>query len=153
MTDAGGKTSQAPAQVERPLIRPDTTEEEWRLGQVYQECQAQYGLAKYMIKNEGDGRNEGGSWKGYKGGNDKLWRAALKACASKEPGTLPQRAAREDPEYQDKYEKWLKCMRSHGLKVSATPENPGIFAFDEGLPPDSQMKWIKKCEADAFVAK
>jgi hypothetical protein len=94
VTEAGGTTSQAPVQVERPLIRPDTTEEEERrLGQLYQECQAQYGLAKYMLKNDN------GSWKGYKGGNDKLWRAAEKACASKQPETLPERAAREDPEY------------------------------------------------------
>ncbi|MCX4907001.1 hypothetical protein [Streptomyces sp. NBC_00878] len=148
VTEPSGKSSQAPAQAERPLIRPDTTEEEeTRLGQLYQECQAQHGLAKYMIKNED------GTWKGYKGGNDELWEKAKKACASKEPETLPQRAAREDPEFQDKNEKWLKCMRSHGLKVSAAADNPGMIAFDDGLPPDSQMKWIKKCEADAFVAK
>ena len=144
----GGKASPSPAQLERPLIRPDTTdEEETRLNQLYLDCQAQHGLTPYMMKNED------GSWKGYKGGNDPLRDKARQACASKEPETLPERAAREDPEYQDKFDKWISCMRSHGLKVSAAPDSPGVFAFDKGLPPDNLFKWVKKCEADAFVTK
>ena len=152
VTQPGDKQSQtpeqSPAQAERPLIRPDTTEEEeWRLVQVHQECQALYGLEPYMIKNDD------GSWKGYKGGNDKLWKEALKACASKEPEPLPARVAKEDPNWKDKYRKWLKCMESHGMDVEPTWDTPGYFAFTHGLPPVSKTKWIKKCEAEAYVVE
>jgi hypothetical protein len=141
--------SQTAEQVERPLIRPDTTEEEeWRLGQVYQDCQAQHGLANYMLKNDD------GSWKGYKGGNDKLYKAALKACASKEPETLPDRVAKEDPNWKDKYRQWISCMQSHGIAAEPSWDSPGYFALAGGrLPTASQEKWVKKCEADAYVAK
>ncbi|ASQ99829.1 hypothetical protein [Streptomyces sp. 11-1-2] len=149
----GDKKSDEAVQVERPLIRPDTSkEEEWRLTQVHLDCLSQQGLK--MIKNKGgetDGTYKGIDTRAEK--NQNKIAAAKKVCAAKEPETLPQRAAREDPEYQDKYDKWLKCMRSHGLKVSATPDQPGIFSFDEGLPPADKEKWVKKCEAEAFVAK
>lgn len=142
----GGKGSQDPAQPERPLIRPDTSrEEERRLNQVYQDCLAQQGLRMY--------KDTDGSYRGISEQNKAKVATAKKACASKEPETLPQRAAREDPEYQDKYDHWLKCMRSHGLKVSATPDAPGAFSFPDGLPSEDKEKWIKKCEAEAFVVK
>jgi hypothetical protein len=141
--------SQTAVQAERPLIRPDTTkEEEGRLWDVYLDCQAQHGLANYMIKNED------GSWKGYKGGNDKLYNAALKACASKEPQTLPDRVAKEDPNWKDKYRQWISCMQSHGIAAEPSWDSPGYFALTDGrLPTVSQEKWVKKCEADAYVAK
>jgi hypothetical protein len=144
VNDDSRKQSQAPAEVERPLIRPDTSkEEEWRLVQVHMDCIAQQGVKMY--------KNDDGSYKGHDSSSTKA-KAALEKCRSKEPETLPQRAAREDPEYQDKYERWLKCMRSHGLKVS--PAENGFFSFDDGdMGTPEQSKWIKKCEAEAFVQK
>lgn len=138
------------AQVERPLIRPDTSqEEEERLWQVYYDCLAQQGLK--LAKNEGEGYE--GTYKGIAEQDQKKVQAAKKGCAAKEPETLPERASREDPKYQDKYDKWLDCMRSHGLKVEAAPDQPGTFGFTEGLPPESKAKWIRKCEAEAFVTE
>ncbi|MFF1277541.1 hypothetical protein ACFVZC_29720 [Streptomyces marokkonensis] len=144
-----GDGKKEPAKAERPLIRPDTSEEEeWRLVQVYYDCLAKQGLK--MAKNHG-GEYEG-TYKGIIEEDPAKITAANKVCGSKEPETLPERAARNDPEYHDKYDKWLTCMRSHGLKVQATPDEPGIFAFEEGLPPEDKAKWVKKCEAEAFVA-
>ncbi|KES04929.1 hypothetical protein BU52_23090 [Streptomyces toyocaensis] len=146
--DDGKKEPGQPAKAERPLIRPDTSEEEeWRLVQVYYDCLAKQGLK--MAKNHG-GEYEG-TYKGILEQDPAKITAANKVCGGKEPETLPERAARNDPEYHDKYDKWLTCMRSHGLKVQATPDEPGVFAFEEGLPPESKAKWVKKCEAEAFV--
>jgi hypothetical protein len=144
VNDDSRKESQAPGQVERPLIRPDTSkEEEARLVQVHIDCIAQQGVKTY--------KNDDGAYKGYDNSSTKA-KAAEETCRSKEPETLPQRAAREDPEYQDKYESWLKCMRSHGLEVS--PAENGFFSFDDGdMGTPEQQKWIKKCEAEAFVKK
>lgn len=140
------KQSQAPATVERPLIRPDTSkEEEWRLIQVHLDCVAQQGIK--MVKNKDDG-----SWKGPADTEEKV-HAAYKVCVSKEPESLPARTARKDPGWKDKYRQWIKCMRSHGLNVEPTWDTPGTFSWPDGLPPGSTEKWIKKCEAQAYVVE
>ncbi|WP_217167694.1 hypothetical protein [Streptomyces sp. AC512_CC834] len=111
-----------------------------------------------MVKNHGGEYDD--TYKGIDGRLEKdqaKISAARKTCAAKEPETLPQRAAGEDLEYQDKYQdkydKWLECMRSHGIKVEAAPDDPGSFGFTEGLPAADKEKWVKKCESEAFVAK
>ncbi|MFF0516788.1 hypothetical protein [Streptomyces sp. NPDC004250] len=149
----GDKQQEEAAQVERPLIRPDTSDEEKdRLEQVYLDCLAQQDLR--MVTNKG-GEYEGT----YKGIDTRVEKDqakiadARKKCAAKEPETLPQRSAREDPEYHKKFDKWLDCMRSHGMKVEASPDNPGTFGFPEGLPPADKQRWVEKCESEAFVAK
>ncbi|MFF6995789.1 hypothetical protein ACFY93_12645 [Streptomyces sp. NPDC008313] len=151
VTGGDKKPKEAATRAERPLIRPDTSaEEEDRLIQVYTSCLEQHGYKKL---------------KGYSGKvgdpdkpdpatlarNEAKFAPAQKACAAKEPEELWQRAYREDPEYQDKFDKWLTCMRSHGLEVAPSPDDPGTFSFEGGLPPADKEKWVDKCEAEAFA--
>ncbi|WP_217167693.1 hypothetical protein [Streptomyces sp. AC512_CC834] len=141
------------AKVERPLIRPDTSaEEEERLFQIYTGCLEQHGYKKL----EGYSGRVGDPDKpdpATLSRNEAKFAPARKACAAKEPEELWQRAYREDPEYQDKFGTWLKCMRSHGLEVAPSPDDPGTFAFEDGLPPANEAKWVDKCEAEAFTGK
>ncbi|WP_314411259.1 hypothetical protein [Streptomyces sp. DSM 40484] len=138
--DKGGSPS---AQVEQPLIRPDTSEEEQdRLWQVYYDCLEQHGLRM--------SKNKDGSYRGLNLNGQEKQAAAEDKCRQKEPETLPIRAAREDPEYGDKRDHWLKCLKSHGIEAIV---EGGMLAFEKGLPPADKIKWIKYCETEAFVVK
>ncbi|MGW4102555.1 hypothetical protein [Streptomyces sp. NPDC004976] len=152
VTGGDEKPVEPATRAERPLIRPDTSaEEKERLFQVYSSCLEQHGYKKlegYSGKM-GDPKPD----PAVLARNEAKFAPAQKACAAKEPEELWQRAYREDPEYQDKFDKWLKCMRSHGLKVAPSPDDPALFSFEDGLPPTDKAKWVDKCEAEAFVAK
>ncbi|MFD5425450.1 hypothetical protein [Streptomyces sp. NPDC127084] len=133
------------AQVERPLIRPDTSdEEEHRIDQLYQDCLAKQGVK--MLKNDD------GSYKGvFDRDTDPRYPEAQKKCQSKEPETLTQRSAREDPDFRDKADRWVRCLRSHD--VVATVDDEGFLSFDDGSNLEHKIKWADKCEAEVFLAK
>ncbi|MDX3319693.1 hypothetical protein PV415_22565 [Streptomyces sp. ME03-5684b] len=153
VTGGDKKPTEAAPQAERPLIRPDTSaEEEDRLIQVYTSCLEQHGYKKlegYSGKVGDPNKPDSATL----ARNEARFAPAQKACAAKEPEELWQRAYREDPEYQDKFDKWLKCMRSHGLEVAPSPDDPGTFSFEDGLPPVNEEKWVDKCEAEAFTGE
>ncbi|WP_399896338.1 hypothetical protein ACGH7X_41200 [Streptomyces sp. BBFR51] len=153
VTGGDRKPTGAATQAERPLLRPDTSaEEEERLHQVYLSCLEQHGYKKlegYSGK-VGDPRKPDAATVAR---NEEKFAPAQKACAAKEPEELWQRAYREDPQYQDKFDKWLKCMRSHGLKVAPAADDPGILSFDQGLPSADMQKWVDTCEAQAFTGE
>lgn len=147
VTDPSAKPTQVLTQVERPLIRPDTSDEEAdRLDQIYQGCLQQHGL--HMDKN-----TEGSFRGSYTDTDSTKIAAAKKACASKQPETLPERDARQNPAWKDKYVKWINCMNAHGLDVVATYDTPGEFGFVKGLPPENKEKWVNVCESQAYVTK
>lgn len=126
---------------ERPLIRVDTSDaEKTALTQAWFSCQAKLG-AKV------DSRSADGSIRAIK---DPVPDSIVKACAAKEPETVPQRSARLDPDYQNKMDKWVACVRSHGIKAGSDADNAGFISFDGGLPPDSAFHWIDSCQAEAF---
>ncbi|MFK4149288.1 hypothetical protein [Streptomyces sp. NPDC004065] len=138
------EASSSPAKVERPLIRPDTSEEEKdRLNQVYQDCLAKHGAK--MLKNED------GSWKGAFRSGDPKYPAAQRACAHKERETLTMRSAREDPQFREKADRWVACLRKHD--VVATVGDDGLLAFPDGTNLDHNIEWADKCEAEVFLAK
>ncbi|WP_328564955.1 hypothetical protein [Streptomyces coelicoflavus] len=138
---------------ERPLIRPDTSaEEQERLTQIYRSCLEEHGykrLEGYSGKVGDPDKPDAATL----ARNEEKFAPAQKACAGKEPEELWQRAYREDPEYQDKFDKWLTCMRSHGLKVAPSADDPGLFSFEEGLPPAGMEQWVDTCEAEAFAGE
>ncbi|MFD4350365.1 hypothetical protein ACFWQ6_36785 [Streptomyces coelicoflavus] len=140
------------AQAERPLIRPDMTQEdEERLFRVWESCLAKNGYKKnteYSGKM-GDPQPDSATLEKMQA----QYEAAQKVCAAKEPERLWERARREDPDYQDKFDKWLKCAQSSGVKVGRSPEDPGILAYEDGLPPADQLKKVADCEAEAFAGK
>ncbi|GHC33593.1 hypothetical protein GCM10010348_70640 [Streptomyces anthocyanicus] len=140
------------AQAERPLIRPDMTQEdEERLFRVWESC-----MAKNGYKRDDEYTGEVGGPKPDSATVEKWgeqYEAAQKVCAAKEPERLWERARREDPEYQDKFDKWLECAQSSGVKVGRSPEDPGILAYEDGLPAADQLKKVADCEAEAFSGK
>ncbi|WP_431773300.1 hypothetical protein [Streptomyces cucumeris] len=143
---AEGKKKPASAgKEERPLLRQDAGDEENdRLWDVYYDC-----LAKEGVKMA---KNRTGGYSGiYDAEKDAKFPAGQKKCGQKEPEMLSWRAAREDPDYRDKADKWLKCLSSHGIK--ATAGDDGMLALEDGLPPANKSKWLEKCEAQAFLEK
>ncbi|WP_406002901.1 hypothetical protein [Streptomyces sp. NBC_00829] len=138
------KASPSPsAQNERPLIRPDTSEgEEHRVSQVWMDCLSKKGVKMLM--------NADGSYKGpFR--QDAPYKEAQKTCGSKEPELLEMRAAREDPEFREKADRWEKCLRAHDVK--ATVQDDGLLALDDSNVDEHAFTWAKKCEAEAFLAK
>ncbi|MFG2195856.1 hypothetical protein [Streptomyces sp. NPDC048639] len=139
------KESSSAAKVERPLLRPDSSDEEQsRLWDVYYDC-----LDKQGVKMS---KNEDGSYKGINDADtDPKFPAGQKKCGQKEPEMLSWRSAREDPDFRNKADKWLKCLSSHGIE--ATVGDDGMLALENGLPPAGKDKWLGKCEAEAFMVK
>ncbi|MFD7612466.1 hypothetical protein [Streptomyces sp. NPDC059828] len=139
------KEASPAAQVERPLIRPDSSdEEEVRLWEVYYACMAKQGVKV--------AKNKEGSYAGLMDGDkDPKFPAGQKKCGQLEPERLSWRSARVDPDFRDKADKWLKCLSSHGVK--ATVGDDGMLAFDDGSDFDKAFEWADKCEAEVFLAK
>ncbi|GII29807.1 hypothetical protein [Planotetraspora mira] len=134
----------ASASAERPLIRADTSDEEFnRLWQLYYGCLRDEGIPTL---------NQNGHLKPMDDGGPK-YAPQREACAPKQPEDYKDRLARTDPsEYQDRFRAWIECMRSKGMKVS--PAKGGGFQFDD----DSRMteeafRISDECEAEAFGGK
>jgi len=125
------------AAVERPLIRPDTSDEEKdRLDQLWNECRKANG-AKMEI---------------YQGEEivDKTApesERATEKCVNKLPEDLWERAKRTDPLYEDKLRAWVKCIQSHGIKAKAEGK---FLSYEKGLPSEAEQKFVDQCEMDAF---
>ncbi|MET8449053.1 hypothetical protein [Streptomyces sp. NPDC005209] len=125
----------------RPLIRPDTSDEESdRVFNVYYECLQRNGVK--MLK-QGDRLKPIDTGRKTEGARKKCWQ--------KEPEYLTERAAREDPEFHEKMDRWVNCLRDHGIKAIALDD--GTLNLPDNLPPYPQSQWLDKCELKAFVAK
>lgn len=138
-------TGEKPAkQVERPLVRPDSSDEEQlRVWRVYYDCMAKQGVEV--------GKNKEGDLSGIKDRDkDPKFPAGQKKCGHLEPETPSWRSAREDPDFRNKADKWVKCMRSHG--AVATVGDDGMFALDDATV-HVGLEWSDKCEAEVFLAK
>jgi hypothetical protein len=129
----GSTPAAAPSPSERPLVRPDaTTEERVALNQPWEAC----------MKKEG--ANSG----------DKLrthYEAASKKCEYLNPEEPWQRAKRLDPNYLDKFDKWISCAKSKGVEVNSTAD--GFLSYPHGLPPENQQKLLDECQIKAFNVK
>ncbi|MFJ3233704.1 hypothetical protein [Streptomyces sp. NPDC086787] len=141
----GGKDgTQAPQQSQdvRPLIRPDTSDEESsRVFYLYYECLQRNGVK--TIK-------QGEVLKPLESSGP-VFEKAHKQCWQKEPEYLAERASREDPEYHDKMDRWVRCLSEHGVR--AVVGEKGNIVLPDNLPPEPKAQWIDKCELQAFVAK
>lgn len=144
---AGASPTASPgagAPQERPLLRPDASdEEEDRLYDVYWTCLSDHGVPGYKKSEDGDVL---AAPKAAPGGGGEDDPAALAACANVEPEAPWQRAQRTDPRYADKLRDWITCVRSHGIDAF---EEDGFLAF-ESLPSDDKMKLVDECEMKAF---
>ncbi|MDR7279234.1 hypothetical protein [Catenuloplanes atrovinosus] len=142
---ATATASASPAASERPLLRPDTTqEEEDRLYDVYFACMGKYGSPRHA-PTSGDAAEPAPAPADPE--YEKAMEAAQKACEHLEPEKPWQRAQRTDPEYADKLRDWITCIRSHGIEAW---ESDGFVAF-ESLPPDDKLKLVDECEVKAFA--
>jgi hypothetical protein len=138
----------SPAAHQRPLERADTTDEErTQLMQPYFKCLTDHGLT--VAKNaQGLPIGEGHVQPPGKDSG----RITLDCQREYYPETVPERAAREDPDYRDKFDKWLSCMRKKGLDVQAEPDNPGMFGFTHGMPGGDVESIVRNCQKQAFNA-
>ncbi|MCW2506842.1 MAG: hypothetical protein JWO79_5126 [Actinomycetia bacterium] len=143
----GTSPAPSPAAHQRPLERADTTPDELtQLLQPYFKCLTDHGL--YVTRNAqglavGEGRT-------HPPGKD-YGRISLDCQKQYYPETVPERAAREDPAYRDKFDRWLSCMRKKGLDVQAEPDNPGMFGFTHGMPGEVGPI-VRDCQKQAFNA-
>jgi hypothetical protein len=138
-------SASSPAPPQRPLIRPDTSdEEEDRLNEIFFRCMVDHGDPDYTAKDK--------AAKGLDPGqverDPAATRKALAACENKEPETLWQRSKRLDPDYGDKLRDWITCIRSHGIDAF---EEDGMLAY-ESLPPENQLDQVDACEQKVFAA-
>ncbi|MDP9799452.1 hypothetical protein J2S43_007964 [Catenuloplanes nepalensis] len=118
---------------ERPLLRPDATqEEEDRLLNTYYACLKEHGVDITQRGSDATAQN---------------WDAASAACAHLEPEALWERAERTDPHYADRLRDWVTCIRAHGIDAW---EHDGHLNF-ESLPPEEQMPLVDECQAKAFA--
>lgn len=140
-------TSPSP-QVERPLIRPDTSrEEEDRLYAVYQQCLEANGLPKGVRAPENGGGDAPPVAGPPESAEDQAAaRKAAEACAALEPEELWERSMRLDPTYRDKLQVWVKCLQDKGVDAYADGDS---LMLNDGLPPGNE---IRECEAEAFTA-
>lgn len=137
--------AQAPVSGERPLMRPDMSEEDqWRLTNKHMACVESHGIKMLM--------NADGSYKGVnEDSTSPKVVEAYKKCQNLEPETLANRAKRTDPLFLEKADKWVKCIRSHGIELA--PSEPGQIAFPDGLPSEDKLPWVGKCEIEVFAGK
>ena len=132
-------------EVEGPLIRYDTSEEEEdRLHRAYLLCLRAQGLP-IPLDQDGNPINKFRA-------DPKKNKKELAACASKEPETVPDREKRKNPGvYQDHLRQWVKCMQDKGQKVVLIPPD-GWGTSDEvtasGWTPDFRI--VNRCQNKVF---
>jgi len=141
--DGAGGTAVAttPPEVQGPLIRYDTSdEEEARLRRAYSACL----------------EREGVPWasKGVSQDRETLtkYQKQLRACASKKPESVPDREQRKNPAaFKQDLREQIRCMKDRGLDVIAIPPD-GWGVTDEaaarGYVPDFTV--VKQCQLKAF---
>ncbi|MFD3307513.1 hypothetical protein [Streptomyces sp. NPDC058694] len=81
----------------------------------------------------------------------------FKACEAKHPITPPELDPNKNPEYEDDFRAWVRCMNDKGLKVVALPDGAGwTWADEQGpvTPGSAQANQIEAdCQNEAFSAK
>ncbi|MFI5843504.1 hypothetical protein ACIA8K_27740 [Catenuloplanes sp. NPDC051500] len=117
---------------ERPLERPDATQEEIaRMYAVFDGCMEQNGFPQ----KDGSGTL-----------NQKA--AAEKICGHLQPETAFQRSQRLDPaHYGDRLRDWVTCIRSHGIDAYVEDDN----LFFESLPAGEDAERVAECQTKAFA--
>jgi hypothetical protein len=109
-------SSRAP---ERPLIRPDATEQEIHaMEQAYLRCLQQNGV----VMNASSTGELGKPKDLY----DPHMPAAAKACAPKEPENWLDRERRNNPEFVDRLRDAVKCLKAKGFNARVDGDPPSI---------------------------
>jgi hypothetical protein len=128
---------------ERPLIRPDASDEErTRLRNAFTNCLVENGMPKNLAAKGGIPSDP----KVF-GLSDKVMGDIKKNCALKEPEEAMARAKRLDPAYADHLEANIKCLNDHGVKAVVEDGGPSLV---DGLPSESKAHWLEDCEQEAF---
>ncbi|MDP9799453.1 hypothetical protein J2S43_007965 [Catenuloplanes nepalensis] len=143
----GATAAASPATRERPLLRPDASqEEEDRLYDVYFACLADNGSPKHEPQPGGPADGPVAAPAEPDADFEAKEQAAAKACEHLEPEEPWQLSQRTDPHYADKLRDWITCIRSHGIDAW---EEDGFVAF-ESLPPENQLALVDECQIKAF---
>ncbi|WP_033339626.1 hypothetical protein [Catenuloplanes japonicus] len=129
----GGGTSATPVAQERPLLRPDASQEEQdRIRDIYFDC-----LRKNGFDPETRAEN-----------TEEQWKTADAACNQLEPEEPWERAQRLDPaNYADRVRDWVTCVRAAGVDAW---EHDGQISFEK-LPEGEDAKRVDECEMKAFA--
>ncbi|WP_406002900.1 hypothetical protein [Streptomyces sp. NBC_00829] len=138
---AGGKKEASrQSQDVRPLFRPDTSAEEIeRVNRVYNDCLEQHGVKMIKYGKKVEPANKNDIAKGQK------------HCWQKQPEYLTERSARKDPDFREKMDRWVKCLRAHDIVAIANDD--GTLTLPNSLPPDPQAQWLDRCELDVFAPR
>lgn len=142
---ASATATKAAAAVEGPLIRADTTTEEFeRLQWIWGKClraQGVPGITKQVMMKMSDSLLTGHA-------------DAVAACASKKPERVVDRFQREHPQQaQAHLRQFIKCMQNAGQKIIfIAPDGWGVSDQQAaaGYTPDERI-WAK-CEQKAYGA-
>jgi hypothetical protein len=136
----------AASRAERPLLRPDASEEEQtRLRGIYSDCLLQNGFPKAGRRPEGGYPS---SLDGF-GLSTKVEARITKNCAAMEPELPFERARRLDPDFADHQRAEAKCLKEHGIKTVIMDDGgPGLV---DGLPGDSKGHWLDDCDRKGFA--
>ncbi len=129
---------------ERPLIRPDTTDQEYvALNNAWLRCLGDHGVP--LRPPQGPD----GIIKSTADLTDPKYRAAADACAAKKPETWQDRDARTDPRYADHIREEARCLEAQGIKVEITGNPPGI-SFTDDRQVSRALTLAPDCERQAF---
>ncbi|MFJ9007913.1 hypothetical protein [Streptomyces canus] len=134
------------AGTERPQLRLDSTDEERdRYWHVYASCLKDHGHRMNTVRGPDSVDDTD---------NSPTAKAAEKACAGRLPLQPPELDRDHNPDYDDDFRAYVKCLNREGLKVSALPDNSGwTYNGSSALSPSQQTKVDKSCTMEAFGGK
>ncbi|MDX3356529.1 hypothetical protein PV703_25160 [Streptomyces sp. ME01-24h] len=139
-------TPSADSEQGRPQLRLDSSDTERdRYWNAYAGCLKDHGHKMLLAR---------GPYSIDQHDNSPTAKAAQKTCAGKLPLQPTELRRDSNPHYDDDYRAYITCLNSHGLKVTALPDNSG-WNFD-GQPAMSeaeQAKLDKSCTMEAFGDK
>lgn len=139
---ATGRPSASPAS-ERPLVRPDTSDEEFvALQNAWTDCLREHGVPVLDAP-------PGAVRKPTVDTALPQYKAATDACAAKQPEDWKDIEARTDPQYRDRQRAELQCFKDHGIKAELQGEPPHIV-FTDDRQVGRALDIAPDCEKQAF---
>ncbi|MFI5842976.1 hypothetical protein ACIA8K_25030 [Catenuloplanes sp. NPDC051500] len=120
---AAAASGSAPAGAERPVIRPDATEEEiTRLENLWAACLVAAGVPHHVDEAGNYGKPEVDL-------ADPQYRAAVDSCAATQPESWLDRERRTDPKFTDRLLEAVACLKAKGYQARVDTEGDPRIAY------------------------